>query len=83
MEPEEPLHRLAGSDLTEVGVEEAREAGRKLKEIGLKFDLGFTSELSRAQKTLDIILDELGQSEHSDHAGTSRSTSAITATSRA
>jgi 2,3-bisphosphoglycerate-dependent phosphoglycerate mutase len=48
-------------DLTEVGVEEAREAGRKLKKIGLKFDLAFTSELSRAQKTLDIILDELGQ----------------------
>jgi len=48
-------------DLTELGVKEAHTAGRKLKEIGLKFDLGFTSELSRAQKTLDIILDELGQ----------------------
>jgi 2,3-bisphosphoglycerate-dependent phosphoglycerate mutase len=47
--------------LTDLGVEEAHTAGRKLKEIGLKFDLGFTSVLSRAQKTLDIILDELGQ----------------------
>jgi len=47
--------------LTEVGVEEAHEAGRKLKAVGLKFDLAFTSELSRAQKTLDIILGELGQ----------------------
>jgi 2,3-bisphosphoglycerate-dependent phosphoglycerate mutase len=47
--------------LTDLGVEEAHTAGRKLKEIGLTFDLGFTSVLSRAQKTLDIILDELGQ----------------------
>ena len=48
-------------DLTELGVKEGHTAGRKLREIGLKFDLGFTSELSRAQKTLDIILGELGQ----------------------
>lgn len=48
--------------LTPTGVEEAHEAGRKLKAVGLKFDLSFTSELSRAQRTLDIILSELGQS---------------------
>ena len=47
--------------LTERGVEEARTAGRNLKAEGLKFDLAFTSDLSRAQKTLDIILEELGQ----------------------
>jgi 2,3-bisphosphoglycerate-dependent phosphoglycerate mutase len=47
--------------LTEKGVEEAHAAGRNLKAEGLKFDLAFTSDLSRAQKTLDIILEELGQ----------------------
>ncbi|HET9903669.1 MAG TPA: 2,3-bisphosphoglycerate-dependent phosphoglycerate mutase [Xanthobacteraceae bacterium] len=48
-------------DLTETGIEEARTAGRKLKAQGLKFDVAFTSALKRAQRTLDIILDELGQ----------------------
>ena len=48
-------------DLTEQGVREAHEAGRRLKEAGYSFDLGFTSELARAQKTLDIILGELGE----------------------
>jgi 2,3-bisphosphoglycerate-dependent phosphoglycerate mutase len=48
-------------DLTENGVAEARSAGRKLKAQGLKFDLAFTSVLKRAQRTLDLMLDELGQ----------------------
>jgi len=48
-------------DLTDQGVEEARAAGRKLKAQGLRFDLAFTSALKRAQRTLDIMLDELGQ----------------------
>ncbi len=48
-------------DLTEKGVEEARLAGRKLKAQGLRFDLAFTSALKRAQRTLDIMLEELGQ----------------------
>lgn len=48
-------------DLTEKGVEEARTAGRKLKAEGLKFDVCFTSSLKRAQRTLDFILEELGQ----------------------
>ena len=48
-------------DLTEQGVAEAREAGRKLKAQGIKFDVAFTSSLKRAQRTLDIILTELGQ----------------------
>ena len=48
-------------DLTEQGVAEAREAGRKLKAQGIKFDVAFTSSLKRAQRTLDIILKELGQ----------------------
>jgi 2,3-bisphosphoglycerate-dependent phosphoglycerate mutase len=49
-------------DLTEVGVEEARKGGTTLKGEGLVFDIAFTSGLIRAQRTLDIILEELGQS---------------------
>jgi 2,3-bisphosphoglycerate-dependent phosphoglycerate mutase len=48
-------------DLTEKGVAEAREAGRKLKTQGIKFDVAFTSVLKRAQHTLDLMLTELGQ----------------------
>ncbi|MCX6716216.1 MAG: 2,3-diphosphoglycerate-dependent phosphoglycerate mutase [Candidatus Taylorbacteria bacterium] len=48
-------------DLTEKGVEEAHEAGRRLKEKGFVFDLAFTSVLKRATRTLDIILQELGE----------------------
>ena len=48
-------------DLTEKGVAEAKEAGRKLKAQGLKFDVAFTSALKRAQRTLDLMLTELGQ----------------------
>ena len=48
-------------DLTEKGVAEAREAGRKLKAQRIKFDVAFTSALKRAQRTLDLMLTELGQ----------------------
>lgn len=48
-------------DLTEEGVAEAIKAGKLLKERGFKFDIAFTSALKRAQRTLDIILEELGQ----------------------
>ncbi len=48
-------------DLTEKGVAEAERAGRLLKALGIKFDVAFTSELGRAQRTLKIILDEVGQ----------------------
>ena len=48
-------------DLTEKGVTEAREAGHKLKAQGIKFDVAFTSALKRAQRTLDLMLAELGQ----------------------
>ena len=50
-------------DLTEKGVAEAREAGRKLKAQGIKFDVAFTSVLTRAQRTLDLMLTELGQTK--------------------
>jgi 2,3-bisphosphoglycerate-dependent phosphoglycerate mutase len=48
--------------LTEKGIAEARAAGQRLKAKGLRFDLCFTSALSRAQNTLKLILEELGQS---------------------
>jgi 2,3-bisphosphoglycerate-dependent phosphoglycerate mutase len=48
-------------DLTDKGVKEAKEAGRKLKAQGLSFDLAFTSVLTRAQHTLDLMLTEIGQ----------------------
>jgi 2,3-bisphosphoglycerate-dependent phosphoglycerate mutase len=47
--------------LTELGVREAIDAGRKLKALGLGFDIAFTSALTRAQNTCRLILDELGQ----------------------
>jgi 2,3-bisphosphoglycerate-dependent phosphoglycerate mutase len=50
-------------DLTEQGHGEARAAGQKLKERGLKFDIAFTSDLQRAQKTCQHILDAVGQSD--------------------
>jgi 2,3-bisphosphoglycerate-dependent phosphoglycerate mutase len=48
-------------DLSELGVQEAKDAGRKLKAKGMQFDVAFTSVLMRAQHTLDLILNELGQ----------------------
>ncbi|MCJ8148966.1 2,3-bisphosphoglycerate-dependent phosphoglycerate mutase [Shinella sp. H4-D48] len=48
-------------DLTALGVEEAKTGGKALAETGIKFDVAYTSDLSRAQKTLKIILDEIGQ----------------------
>lgn len=46
-------------DLSEKGIEEAKEAGRLLKEEGYTFDIAFTSVLKRAIRTLWIVLDEL------------------------
>ena len=48
-------------DLSPQGVNEAKAAGQRLKAKGLKFDLCFTSALTRAQHTLKLILSELGQ----------------------
>ncbi len=47
--------------LTELGMAEARAAGQRLKARGYVFDKAFTSVLSRAQHTLQLILQELGQ----------------------
>ncbi len=47
-------------DLSENGVEEAHSAGLTLKKAGFDFDLAFTSFLLRAQRTLHIVLGEMG-----------------------
>jgi 2,3-bisphosphoglycerate-dependent phosphoglycerate mutase len=54
-------------DLTALGVDEAKAAGRKLKAKGISFDVAFTSDLLRAQKTCQLILDELGQPRLATH----------------
>jgi 2,3-bisphosphoglycerate-dependent phosphoglycerate mutase len=46
-------------DLSEKGIEEAKEAGIALKDHGLTFDLVFTSVLKRAIRTSWIVLDEM------------------------
>jgi 2,3-bisphosphoglycerate-dependent phosphoglycerate mutase len=48
-------------DLTPTGIEEARAAGRALKAQNIRFDVAFTSALKRAQRSLDLMLEELGQ----------------------
>jgi len=49
-------------ELSDQGVNEARNAGKLLKEKGYTFDLGYTSVLKRAMNTLDLILEEMGES---------------------
>ena len=57
------LQRLKFHDFVlYIGEEEARGAGVALKKLGYEFDVGHSSMLSMASKTLDIILDELNQS---------------------
>ncbi|MBQ5310690.1 MAG: 2,3-bisphosphoglycerate-dependent phosphoglycerate mutase, partial [Oscillospiraceae bacterium] len=46
-------------DLSEKGVEEAKNAGRLLKAEGYDFDICFTSYLKRAIHTLNYALDEM------------------------
>ena len=47
--------------LTAKGIAEARAAGRAMRASGLHFDCAFTSGLRRAQATLALLLEELGQ----------------------
>lgn len=47
--------------LTQQGIAEALRAGDLLKEGGFFFDVAFTSYLKRAVKTLDCVLERLGQ----------------------
>ncbi len=46
-------------DLSEQGILEAQESGRKLREQGYEFDICFTSYLKRAIRTLWLIMDEM------------------------
>lgn len=48
-------------ELTPEGEKEALEGGQALK--GYRFDMAYTSALKRAQRTLDIILEEIGQTD--------------------
>src|ERR1700735_4303601 len=48
-------------DLTPVGVEETKRAGRTLQTAGVGLDIAFTSALKRAQETTKLALGELGQ----------------------
>lgn len=50
-------------DLTDQGVAEAEAAGLALKKLDLTFDEAYTSALSRAQRTLSLILTELDQTD--------------------
>lgn len=47
--------------LSEKGMEEARAAGRLLKEEGFSFDIAYTSALKRAIKTLWLVLEEMDE----------------------
>jgi 2,3-bisphosphoglycerate-dependent phosphoglycerate mutase len=48
-------------DLSESGVKEARAAGRLLKSKEFDFDYCYTSVLTRAVRTLDLLLHEMGR----------------------
>ena len=48
--------------LSEKGAQEAKAAGEKIKKENLRFDKAYTSDLKRAQNTLKLILEVLGQS---------------------
>ena len=45
--------------LSEKGIEEARQAGRLLREANYRFDVAYTSVLSRAEDTLKLMLEEM------------------------
>ena len=48
-------------DLSPKGIEEAKAAGKILKEMNLTFDVAYTSYLKRAIKTLNIVLEEMDE----------------------
>ncbi|KAG5873590.1 hypothetical protein JTB14_032891 [Gonioctena quinquepunctata] len=51
------------ANLSEKGKQEAENAGKALKDAGIKFDIAYTSVLTRAQNTLQAILKEIGQTD--------------------
>ena len=50
-------------DLSETGVAEAQKGGKAIKSAGIAFDAAFTSGLKRANRTLDIVLENAGQND--------------------
>ena len=48
-------------DLTDKGIEEAINAGQKIKQTNINFDFHYTSKLKRAQRTGNLIMKELGK----------------------
>jgi 2,3-bisphosphoglycerate-dependent phosphoglycerate mutase len=54
-------------DLSENGVKEAHAAGQLLKKDGYSFDVAFSSVLKRANRTMDIVLGELGENKIEKH----------------
>ncbi len=46
--------------LTAQGIAEARRAGQMMRAAGLTFEVAYTSVLTRAQTTLQLILEEMG-----------------------
>ena len=47
-------------DLTDLGISEATEGGKLLKDGGYEFDIAYTSVLKRAIKTLGIVQEQMG-----------------------
>ena len=56
-------------ELSEQGIEEANKAGQNFKNLDIKFNIVFTSELKRAQETAKIILQNLDQWEFLNNEG--------------
>ena len=48
-------------ELSEKGIEEAKEAGKFLKEKNIDFSVAYTSYLKRAQHTLDLVLESINE----------------------
>lgn len=48
-------------DLSDLGMQEAADAGERLKKLGVKFDAVYTSTLKRAKNTAKIALENAGQ----------------------
>ncbi len=48
-------------ELSEYGINEAKKAGKVLKESGFSFDIAYTSVLKRANDTLSLILKEMNE----------------------
>ena len=56
-------------DITDKGRQEAIKGGQTLKELGLTFDVAYTSYQKRAIKTLNLFLEELNKAETAEKYG--------------